>query len=141
MIDAEKFLGESERLARAGFRLVLINATGLPPAAGQDEGDVDLVWTFEQGGKLEHLRERVEHGARVPSLSALFGPAFLYENEIRELFGVNVTGIDVDLKGQLYKTSQRVPFAPSAIRARLEATGRLEPKPVHSPAPAPEAGA
>ncbi|MFT3915860.1 MAG: nickel-dependent hydrogenase large subunit [Anaeromyxobacteraceae bacterium] len=85
MIDAERFLGEAERLAKAGWRLVLINATGLPPAAGQEEGDVDLVWTFEQGGKLQHLRERVEHGARVPSLSALFGSAFLYENEIREL--------------------------------------------------------
>ena len=45
---------------------------------------------------------------------------------MRELFGVNVTGIAPDLKGQLYKTSSIVPFAPSAIRARLEASGRAE---------------
>lgn len=125
MIDAEKFLGEAERLAKAGWRLVLINATGLPPAAGQDEGEVDLVWTFEQGGKLEHLRERVEHGARVPSLSALFGPAYLYENEIRELFGVDVTGLTVDFRGELYRTSQKVPFSGKAIKERLAARSKV----------------
>jgi hypothetical protein len=40
---------------------------------------------------------------------------------MRELFGLNVVGINLDLQGQLYKTSQKVPFSPSAVRARLEA--------------------
>jgi hypothetical protein len=35
-----------------------------------------------------------------------------------------VTGITPDLKGQLYKTSSIVPFAPSAIRARLDALAK-----------------
>ena len=70
-------------------------------------------------------------GEEVPSISAYFGAAFLYENEMRELFGVNVTGIALDLKGQLYKTSTIVPFAPSAIRARLDALGRGDAAPKH----------
>jgi len=31
----------------------------------------------------------------------------------------------VDLRGQLYKTAEKIPFAPSAIRARLEKSGTL----------------
>lgn len=124
-MDAEKFLAEAERLAREGWRLTLINATGLQPQAGADEGEVDLIWSFEKEGKLVHLRERVPHGARVPSLSGLFGPAFLYENEIRELFGVEITGLLVDFRGELYRTSQKVPFSGKAIKERLAARSKV----------------
>lgn len=124
-MDAERFLAEAGRLAREGWRLTLVNATGLPPKDGADEGEVDLIWTFEKGGALVHLRERVEHGAQVPSLSALFGPAFLYENEIRELFGVDITGLTVDFRGELYRTSQKVPFSGKAIKERLAARSKV----------------
>jgi hypothetical protein len=32
-----------------------------------------------------------------------------------------VTGLGLDLKGQLYKTATRIPFAHSAVKARIEA--------------------
>ena len=67
----------------------------------------------------------------------MYWPAFLYENEIRELFGVQVDGINVDLQGQLYKTAEKIPFSPSAIRARLEKAGTLPvPGAAHSAKPA-----
>ena len=53
---------------------------------------------------------------RSPASRRSFGAAFLYENEMRELFGVNVTGIALDLEGPALQTSRSVPFAPSAIR-------------------------
>ncbi len=79
------------------------------------------------------IRERIEPGEPVPSISGYFGAAFLYENEIRELFGINVTGITPDLKGQLYKTATRVPFSHAAVKARLAA---LTPIPSSATAPA-----
>jgi len=124
-MDAESFLGEAERLAKEGWRLALVNATGLQPQAGSDEGEVDLIWSFEKGGTLVHLRERVAHGDPVPSLSGLFGSAFLYENEIRELFGVEITGLTVDFRGELYRTSQKVPFSGKAIKQRLAARSKV----------------
>ncbi len=148
-MDIDEFLARVAAYRADGWRLSLINATAVLPGEGLEEGAVDISWSFARDREFEHLHERIVPGEEVPSISRSYAAAFLYENEIRELFGVNVTGIDVDLKGQLYKTAQRVPFAPSAIRARLEATGRLEPKPAHSPAAgdghapaaAPEAGA
>lgn len=140
-MDRADLLEQVGRYQRDGWRLAIINATSLLPAEGLEHGAFDLSWSFAKGTRFEHIVERVMPGEEVPSISALFGGAFLYENEIRELFGVNMTGIVVDLRGQLYKTADRVPFSPGAIRARLEASGRGEaakqapgPRPVTAPA-------
>ena len=124
-MDTEAFLARVGEYQKDGWRLAIINTTSILPTDEIEGGAFDVSWSFAQDdGRLEHLRERVLPGEEVPSISDYFGAAFLYENEMRELFGVNVTGIALDLKGQLYKTATIVPFAPSAIRARLEAVGK-----------------
>ncbi len=130
-MDREAFLARVGTYHADGWRLAIINATSVLPAEGLEHGAVDISWSFARGRTLEHLRVQVLPGEEVPSVSAFFGAAFLYENEIRELFGVTVTGIGLDLRGQLYKTSSIVPFAPSAIRARLDALGRTDAPPKH----------
>jgi ech hydrogenase subunit D len=134
-------MDKNSLLARAGdhhargHRLALINATSILPTDELPDGAFDLNWSFARDGQLEHIRERVLPGEEVPSISAIYAGAFLYENELRELFGINVTGINVDLQGQLYTTAERVPFSPGAIRRRLEA-GKPAPKPAPAVAPA-----
>ncbi len=123
-MDRKAFLGRVGEYQKDGWRLAIINATSILPTEAMEHGAFDVSWSFAKDGAFEHLREQILPGEEVPSISGLFGAAFLYENEMRELFGVNVTGIALDLKGQLYKTATIVPFAPSAIRARLEAMGK-----------------
>ncbi len=132
-MDREAFLGKVEEYHKGGWRLVLINAASVIANDELPQGAVDVTWAFAKDNDLETLRERFVPGSGdvMPSISAMYWPAFLYENEIRELFGVTVEGINVDLQGQLYKTAEKVPFSPSAIRARLEKAGTL---------PAPGAG-
>ena len=140
-MDSVPFLARIKEYRDGGWRLALINATAaMPaaapahghPAAGAPEaeapaepaptGDVfEVSWAFARGTEFETIRQTVAAGEQIPSVSDFFGAAFLYENEIRELFGIDVTGVNVDLKGQLYKTAQRVPFSHQAIKARLEA--------------------
>jgi ech hydrogenase subunit D len=120
-MDREPFLARVEEYHKGGWRLALINAASLLTADEAEQGAVDVTWAFAKDAEFEHIRERIMPGDEVPSISSSFSAAFLYENEMRELFGLNVVGINVDLQGQLYKTSQKVPFSPSAIRARLEA--------------------
>ena len=127
-MDATAFLKRVEQFRQDGCRLVLINACSLVPKTAEEEGAVDLAWTFERAGALEHLREQVVPGRdEVPSVSASFPFAFLYENEIAELFGVKITGCNVDFKGQLYQTTSKVPMSPKAIRARLQAAKEKKP--------------
>jgi ech hydrogenase subunit D len=121
-MDRETFLARVEVYHKEGWRLALINAASIVSADEAENGAIDITWSFARDAEFEHLRERIMPGEEVPSISSSFSAAFLYENEMRELFGLNVTGINVDLRGQLYKTSQKIPFSPSAIRARLEAT-------------------
>ena len=123
-MDGAAFLARVAEYRADGWRLAMINTTSILPTEGMEHGAFDISWSFARDGDLEHLREQVLPGEEVPSISASFGAAFLYENEMCELFGVNVTGMALDLKGQLYKTATIVPFAPSAIRARLDAMAK-----------------
>jgi ech hydrogenase subunit D len=126
-MDCQAFLAKVEGRRRDGHRLVMINATAVK-ATPEGAGDgCELLWTFERQGQLEHLRERVADGEEVPSVSGLYPFAWLYENEVRELFGVNVTGLNVDLKGQLYRTAVKVPLSLKAIRARVAARAAAAP--------------
>jgi ech hydrogenase subunit D len=58
------------------------------------------------------LRVRLPlEGAELPSISCFYWSAFLYENEIHDLFGVTVKGMAVDFHGSLYKTAVPAPYA------------------------------
>jgi hypothetical protein len=127
VIDRTTFLARIEEYRGAGWRLAFINATTNMSAGGEAERSFEVVWGFsrdgrEGGGALDTIREIVLADEEVPSVSESFGAAFLYENELRELFGINVTGLGLDLHGQLYKTATTVPFSHRAVRARIEAT-------------------
>ena len=154
-MDGTAFLARVEAYHKAGWRLALINVTTIvavapahghaPAAAGTPEppaepatapdagaeapGVFELSWAFARGAEFETIREQIVVGDAVPSISEFFGAAFLYENEIRELFGINVTGIGLDLKGQLYKTATKVPFSHAAVKARLAAVAATTVKP------------
>jgi hypothetical protein len=104
-------------------------APAAAPASAPDAAPVtaapgvfEIAWAFAKDRGFETIREQITVGDAVPSISEFFGAAFLYENEIRELFGINITGIGLDLGGQLYKTVTKVPFSHAAIKARLAAT-------------------
>jgi ech hydrogenase subunit D len=122
-MDTTEFLARVAAYRADGWRLAIINTTTVVSAPEAEDGAFDVSWSFAKDDRFEHIRVRIGLGEEVPSISESFGAAFLYENEMRELFGMNVTGIAVDLRGQLYKTASVVPFAPSAIRARLAAMG------------------
>ena len=126
-MDGAAFLDRVAAYKRDGWRLVVINAVSILPSEEVADGGYEVIWTFARDHDLEHLRERLHPSEQVPSVAPSYPHAFAYENELRELFGIDVTGIAVDLEGHLYKTAERVPFSPGAIRARLEATGRTEP--------------
>lgn len=104
-----------------GCRLVQICATTLPDA-------LELTYSFELDAHLRNLRLLVPHpGAVVPSISQVFWCAFIYENELHDLFGLDVQGMAVDFHGKFYTTAVKFPFGST--------------KPPVGPPPSPPAGA
>jgi ech hydrogenase subunit D len=119
-IDA---LLEKVRAKKAqGCRLVQISATQLP-------GQIELTYSFDLNSQLTNLRLSLSgEEPHLPSISSIYLCAILYENEIHDLFGVQVAGIAIDFKGNFYKTAIKFPFAatakvPYASNAAAPATG------------------
>ena len=46
----------------------------------------------------------------VPSISRVYKSAIFYENEMRELFGLKVEYMKVDMQGTLYRLDEETPF-------------------------------
>jgi ech hydrogenase subunit D len=87
------------------YRLVQIGATAAA------EG-TELTYTFDRDLQMIHLRFRVPaSAARIPSITAVFWAAFVYENELHDLFGIQIDGLALSYKGKFYNTSVPFPFA------------------------------
>ena len=117
LITVDALLDKVRALRQQGRRLVQIGATRLPE-------QIELTYSFDLDGKLTNLRLHIPAAeARVPSISSIFWCAFLYENELHDLFNVQVDGLVVDFHGNLYQTAVKYPFgstkAPAAPKPAL----------------------
>ncbi len=73
--------------------------------------EYELIYTFGHGYDVRHVKVTIEPGTHVPSISDIFPAAYLYENEMHDLFGIAIDGINHDYKGKLYRTAVEAPFA------------------------------
>jgi ech hydrogenase subunit D len=104
-ITVETLLDKVKAMRAQGRRLVQISATQLPDA-------IELTYSFDLDSQLANLRLSLPGDQpQLPSISSIYLCAVLYENEIHDLFGVQVNGIAIDFKGNFYKTSVKFPFA------------------------------
>jgi ech hydrogenase subunit D len=104
LITPDVLLERVRALKQDGWRLVQIGATRRPD-------EVELTYSFDLNSHLANLR-LVLPGLepKAPSISSVFWCAFLYENEIHDLFKVAIEGIAVDFQGNLYQTRVKFPF-------------------------------
>jgi ech hydrogenase subunit D len=127
-ITVETLLDKVKAMRAQGRRLVQISATQLPDA-------IELTYSFDLDSRLANLRLLLPGDQPpLPSISSIYLCAVLYENEIHDLFGVQVDGIAIDFKGNFYKTSVKFPFAnPKMPGAAGAAT--CAPTPAGAPEP------
>jgi len=57
--------------------------------------------------QLKTLRMNITQETEIPSITETYWGAFMYENEIHELFGITFKGINIDFKGNLYKKKMK----------------------------------
>lgn len=128
-LAAQELPARVKELSVTGARLVQISAVALPVAAAGETPSVELTYSFDKDGSLSHLRLTAAPGDKIASISGVYFPAFLYENELHEQFGVDFEGMVLDFKGSLYKTAVRVPFAVAApVRKNPPAVNPVEPQ-------------
>ena len=111
-VSAEALVGEVAKLKVQGYRLVTLSCTEL------DASQVDILYHFDKGLSLKHLRLTAAKTIPVPSISPVFFAALLIENEIQDLFGLRFEGLVVDFQGALYLEEEalKTPFCRFSLR-------------------------
>ncbi len=104
VVEKSGVLEEVARIAATGARLVQILAVST--ASG-----TEMTYSFANGFDFKNVRCEVAKGETLASITPVWRGAFLYENEIRDLFGVNIENISVDYKGNFYTVAKKEPFA------------------------------
>ena len=54
----------------------------------------------------------IKIGEEVESITGIYWPAFIYENEIHDLFGVKFNHSALDYQGGFFKISEETPWKP-----------------------------
>jgi ech hydrogenase subunit D len=107
-VTVDKLVAEVTSLRDQGWRFVQVGVTSL----GED---LEVNYTFDLNQKFRNLRLQIPAaGAHLPSVSGVYWCAFLYENEIHDLFGITFDGLVLDFKGHFYQTAKPFPFAAAA---------------------------
>jgi len=127
-IGKSELVGMVAQLFAEGYRLVQIGCSTLP-------GAYELNYSFDKDYRFKNLRFTAAPGEEVPSISVIYPNAFLYENEIHDLFGVVIKNINIDYRGTLYQTAIKVPFSVENIKFSEPPKPKAEapPKPADKP--------
>ncbi len=102
MISANELLSETLRIKNEGYRLVAISCT--------NKDGMELSYSFDKDYELLNLRIITDTEEVIDSISIIYPYSFLYENEIKELFGVNIKDINLDFNHSLYMIPVATPF-------------------------------
>lgn len=86
-----------------GYRLTQICSTAF-------EGYNEVTYSVNKGYLMENYKIELPVDEEVKSFSDIFPAANLYENEIKELWGVKVVGLALDYNNKFYRINEEAPF-------------------------------
>jgi ech hydrogenase subunit D len=109
-IEVGRLIGCVERFRNDGYRLVQIGCT--------KAGDLyEINYSFDKDYHFENIRIIVSQDTEIPSISGMYWNSFIYENEMHDLFGIQVRGMNIDFKGTLIRTAVKFPFSQPPVTA------------------------
>ena len=118
-VGIDELLPHVQALKGVGARFVQMHAE-----RNVDDGSYRLVYTFinvraaqehiAQDGSyaIENLVvEGIDQYQEIPSISSYYPAVFPFENEAHDLFGLAITGMQIDFKGFFYQVSTAEPMS------------------------------
>lgn len=108
-IEPAELWDKVEYMKEGGYRLVQICATIV-------DDFFELTYSFDLDYYLINLRINLPCDAEIMSITGIYWPAFVYENELKDLFGVKIKHIpaDSDYDGEFFQVAQKTPWNPKA---------------------------
>lgn len=118
ILDAKDLKSFAQNRKADGWRYVQTLAVNT-------ESGVDVVYSFMKDASLEnHIVKAVGKGDVLDSITDSYLEAFVWENEIHDLFGVSFKDIALDFEGTFYAVAQAEPMtvvSPEQLAAREKA--------------------
>ncbi len=104
-ITPDELLGEVMALKNRNLRLSQI-------CCAYANEKIELSYSFAENETNEYINLRlvIDPETEVCSITEFYPYAFLYENEMKELFGVKIAMINLDYKNKLYRIADEAPF-------------------------------
>ncbi|NLD20023.1 MAG: NADH-quinone oxidoreductase subunit C [Clostridiales bacterium] len=105
-VELSQLLSEVKNLKADGYRFVQACATTI------EEGKFEIIYSFDKEHELVNLRLNISEGEEVESITGDCWPAFIYENEIHDLFGIKFNHSALDYEGHFFKVVEPTPWNP-----------------------------
>lgn len=103
IVQPEQMASAALTIKAEGYRLIQICAT-------KTQEGYELTYNFGREYEMKCLRMQIAPDTEILSISEIYPSAFLYENEIQDLFGIRVRLMTHDYKGSLYRIEEKTPF-------------------------------
>ncbi len=105
-VTAADLLSVVRGMKKDGYRLLQICATKV------SEG-FEILYSFDNGEhELTNLKLIVPEEEEVQSVTGEYWGAFIYENEMHDLFGIKIVNNELDYGGNFFKVSEPTPWNP-----------------------------
>ncbi|MCL1809159.1 MAG: NADH-quinone oxidoreductase subunit C [Clostridiales bacterium] len=115
-VTASELLGKVQDLKADGYRLGQACCTKL------QEG-LEIMYSFDKDHELLNLKLTVGEGQELESISNTIWHAFIYENEMHDLFGVKFNNSVLDYGGHFFKVAEPTPWNPNNEERKAEQNG------------------
>ena len=102
-IEPAELVNTARTLKGEGYRMVQIGATKIPDA-------YELTYSFDKDHELYNYRVIVPEGTEIESITDSYFAAFVYENEMKDLFGIKINHIALDFQGNFFITNEPTPW-------------------------------
>ena len=113
LIEKDELPSKVSSLMGKGYRLVQICCVK-EPSGREPAQRLEMNYSFDKDYSMITLKLDLTTGEKLSSITPVCQAAYLYENEIHDLFGIQISGISDDFKGTLYKIAIPAPFNPGS---------------------------
>ncbi len=105
-VELSQLLTKVKDLKAEGYRF------GQACATVMDEDTFEIIYSFDKAYQLVNLRLVISQGEEVESITGTYWPAFIYENEMHDLFGIKFNHMELDYQGNFFKVAEPTPWNP-----------------------------
>lgn len=104
-VPASDLLSKARNMKAEGYRLLQICATKV------SEG-FEILYSFDKEHELTNIRVTIPEEEEIQSITGEYWGAFIYENEMHDLFGIKIVNNELDYGGNFFKVAEPTPWNP-----------------------------